>query len=310
MSWRAALCGMLAISLASGCVPQAVTAVEEPMPIGDLVMVVQEGAALAAVGSSLYVVDRAAATLTELRQDDSGALRSALAFGGRGSGDYALMDPGGLDPTNGLVFLIADAGNGRIQRIGHDGRWLGSVAVPPAEPGGMRPSDRRDAGRSGEGAGRPIDVAMTPDGSFFVIDESRRAVAQISSAGRLERLIGADGPNTLGNPVSLVIGNDSRLYVADRDLAAVGVFDVFGTFLRFIPAEGIGMLRSVSISTDYLIIVGAEGIAVHHESRGFLDTLHFGGRRDLVDAAIMDGSIYILTTGGIHRIAVPPLSPR
>ena len=76
----------------------------------------------------LYVVDAAEAVVVVLSPE--GVPLSVL--GGPGTGDYGLIEPAGIDPTNGLELLVADAGNARIQRFSLDGRLIETIPVPAA----------------------------------------------------------------------------------------------------------------------------------------------------------------------------------
>jgi DNA-binding beta-propeller fold protein YncE len=88
---------------------------------------------------------------------------------------------------------------------------------------------------SGEGANqvkRPVGVAIGPDRRVYVVDFGNKRVSIFTNAGRYLSSFNtvADGKK-LSNPVHLVIkGNE--VWVTDRRLRSISVFDLEGKFLR------------------------------------------------------------------------------
>jgi sugar lactone lactonase YvrE len=93
---------------------------------------------------------------------------------------------------------------------------------------------------SGNGANelqRPVGVAVAGDGRVFVVDFGHRKISVFSRTGRylysFARTV--DGP--LGNPVHLAI-KDNEVWVTDRRLRQIYIFDLQGKPLRRFRARG------------------------------------------------------------------------
>ena len=94
---------------------------------------------------------------------------------------------------------------------------------------------------SGTGANalkRPVGVAIGPDRRVYVVDFGNKRVSVFTYTGNYLFSFNAVGRGkTLGNPVHLAIkGNE--VWVTDRRLRSISVFDLEGKFLRtFEPQE-------------------------------------------------------------------------
>ena len=202
----------------------------------------------------LYVADAGAAVVATLAPDG----RPLAALGGPGTGDYAFLDPSGIDPTNGLVLLVADTGNARIQRFSRDGQLIESLPVPSnlgdSDREGFRDTPTADRG---SGQGRPTAVAAAVTGEVYAVEEVQGVVVRWDERRRFDRVVGglAENEGALSEPVGLAVGPDGRLFVADRGHAAVLVYDPFGLYLRRV-ADGVARdLRGVTVVGDRLVLV-------------------------------------------------------
>jgi peptidylamidoglycolate lyase len=82
---------------------------------------------------------------------------------------------------------------------------------------------------------RPTDIAVLPDGSFYVADGYRNTrVAKFSADGRFEFQWGkpGNGPGEFNTPHGIVVDRAGVIYVADRENDRVQVFSSKGRFLR------------------------------------------------------------------------------
>jgi DNA-binding beta-propeller fold protein YncE len=87
---------------------------------------------------------------------------------------------------------------------------------------------------SGEGVNqlkRPVGVAVGPDRRVYVVDFGNKRVSVFSNDGRFLFAFSATAGGKLSSPVHLVIkGNE--VWVTDRRLRSISVFDLEGKFLR------------------------------------------------------------------------------
>lgn len=91
------------------------------------------------------------------------------------------------------------------------------------------------AGRDGQHFDGPTDVAVLPDGSFYVSDGYGNArIAKFSADGRFEFDWGSRGraAGQFRVPHAIAVGPSGQVYVADRENLRVQVFSKSGRFLR------------------------------------------------------------------------------
>ncbi|HSF33186.1 MAG TPA: RHS repeat-associated core domain-containing protein, partial [Candidatus Tectomicrobia bacterium] len=157
-----------------------------------------------------------------------------------GSGDGGLASAAYLNRPNGLVVgrdgsvYIADSANHRIRRVNHH-NMITTVA------------GNGTAGYSGDGnlataaqLNYPIDIALGPDGSFYVADSGNSRIRRVGPDGIITTVagVGSEGfsgdnqPATevhLSFPYAIAVGPDSSLYIAE----------FYGSRVRRVGPEGI-----------------------------------------------------------------------
>ncbi|MEB3222174.1 MAG: hypothetical protein VKS61_08870 [Candidatus Sericytochromatia bacterium] len=187
----------------------------------------------------VYLADSARHVVWRLAAGGDGATVHAGRLGQPGDRDGARADalldaPQALAvaPDGGLV--VADTGNGRIRRLGRDGRVVTVAGGSAGDP--LRLGRGRQA-RLGEPAG----LAVGPDGTIFATDRRGRRVVRVSPDGSVFVVAGgglAGSQNGVGRearfeaPAHLSRDAEGHLYVAD--VAADG--QVIG--LRRLATEG------------------------------------------------------------------------
>ncbi|MDX1439504.1 MAG: NHL repeat-containing protein [Rubricoccaceae bacterium] len=244
---------------------------------------------------NLYVVDAADSKVVMLSGD--GQVRST--FGGVGSGDYSLLEPSDVDPTNGLEIFVADTGNSRIQRLSYDGQLIETIHVPLGDPVSLRAERPRD--------GRPIAVSIGPAQTMYAVEEERGVVLKWEASRRLTSILGRDGTDAaLVRPVGIAISSSGRVLVADAGQNAVFAYGELGEFLRTIPALPDDQLVSVSIATvgdaERVLAVHEQSISIHDLAGGLVDVITPSLDAPLVDVAIADGKLLLLTSTRLLRV--------
>ena len=185
-----------------------------------------------------------------------------MYVGGKGSGPGQLDGPHGLarDPSGDL--LIADTGNGRIERYSSSGDRLGSLGGDGAAAA-VRGATGVAVDGSGQvyvtagsvlveydPAGKPVrewasadgipfsglvDVAADRDGRVFALDAGNGRVVKIDTDGTITTWGGVgDADGELHDPSGLAVNGDT-VVVADAGNARVVEYDRDGTFLDSLP---------------------------------------------------------------------------
>ena len=252
----------------------------------------------------LYVVDAGRDVVEQLAPD--GTVLTTL--GGPGTGEGAFDGPADVDPTNGLVLLVADAGNGRVQRFSRAFLFLEALPVGEGvgEPiGGVR--TRFGSGREGvggSGLGRPVAVAASPAGETYAIDETERYVIRWDEGRRVARTVGGydAGEGALQDPVALAT-DEASLYVADRGREAVLVYDAFGGYVRTLANGFASDVQALTRTGDELWVVLPERLLVYGTDGRLRRRIDVRLGEGLVDALRLGDAVYVLTPTRLFRTA-------
>lgn len=249
---------------------------------------------------ALYVADAGRHVVVKL--DTSGAFIERI--GGPGSREGAFDRPLDVDPTNGLVLLVADTGNNRIQLYSRSHAFLGSIPLTAGEAAQVT-YRRQDVDQRSMGTGRPISVASFGSNEIVAIDSDRNAVLKWNENRRLTRVIGDvdAGEGMLAEPVSLWTDDESLIYVADRGRRAILVFDHFGSYVRTIGAERLAGIVAVSGYDDEVFAVFPDRIQIYNREGRIERTIVPSIREAIVDVtAADDARLFALTAGRVYRL--------
>ena len=111
--------------------------------------------------------------------------------------------------------------------------------------------ERGVAGDDSNHFNMPTDVAVAPDGSFYVSDGYRNSrVIKFSSEGEYITSWGSYGaePGQFDVPHSIALDSQGRVYVADRGNARLQIFDSNGQFIAEWKGNSLGRPWAVRIS--------------------------------------------------------------
>ena len=269
-----------------------------------------------APGGTVYVTDAGRDVVVRLPPE--GGREEVLGGPGGEAGQFDA--PADVDPTNGLVIVVADVGNGRVQRFSKQFRHLETLPVgrgyAAAGEAPARPVyDARTDDSSDLGVGRPVAVAEPEGDATYVLDAAEGHVLKWEDQRRTVRIIGGfgGGEGVLRDPVDLAVGSGGRLYVADRGGGAgwgsVMVYDRFGSFLTEYALGRADSVRAVATGPGgrlYLVrprsvlVFGTEGRLLR---RARLQLPPPAG--EVVDVAPFERWLYVLTPRVLYRMVRP-----
>jgi streptogramin lyase len=174
--------------------------------------------------------------------------------GGSGSGEGEFNSPTGIavDP-NGNV-LVADTGNGRIEKLSPNGSFIASIKQFDAPSGiaidragniyvseiGSKHrvqklgSDGAFIAEWAPGFYGPRKIAIGPDESVYVVDSGRNRIVKLSPDGQVVASWGSEGSGNgqFRGVTSVAIDPaTSKVYVGDPVNSRIQVFDSSGKFL-------------------------------------------------------------------------------
>ncbi len=254
---------------------------------------------------TLFVAD--ASINAVVRLDAAGAVLSTL--GGTGMKEGEFDQPSGVDATNGLVIVVADLGNNRLQRFSRDGLFLGALA---AQGDLDRPNGRADRAstlgrRTSAEPIRPVAVSVSPTGHIFAADTESPGVRVWDAAGKPLATIGAydAGAGALTRPVDLSVAPDGTLYIADEEENAVLVYDTFSSYVRRIGMGTLPSIVSVAAGNEVFWVGGGKEVVVYSSAATRLAAWTLDIPDDLVDLATDGASLYVLTEKGLYYVRDP-----
>lgn len=209
--------------------------------------------------------------------------------------------PHGLTVDAADNIWVTDVGLHQVFKFTHDGRLL------------LKLGEANVAGNDTAHFNRPTDVAVAPDGSFYVSDGyGNSRVMKFSAAGRFLFQWGSKGTTqgAFNIPHSIDLDAAGNVYVADRENKRIQKFDSAGKFLKQWTNDYFGKLYAVAVDkiknelvtvdyiSNYITIKGSNVICF--DSTGNI-TSRFG-RNGLYDgpfcryhdvAVDNEGSIYV-----------------
>lgn len=237
----------------------------------------------------------------------------------RAWGANTFLVPHGITIDAANNVFLTDVGLHQVFKFSHDGQLI--LTVGEARVG------KWDATHFNQ----PTDVAIRPDGSFYVSDgyvNSR--VALFDASGRWLREWGSKGvgEGEFSNPhgLSLVPGS-TDVVVADRENSRLQLFDGAGTFRRqwrgVAGADTTGRVFSVAADADGALYVGIRradydtahtGVLKLDREWNVVAAIGFGRPGDPVFNAVhdlavgRDGSIYVAETRTKRVVKLRPVT--
>lgn len=207
-----------------------------------------------------------------------------------------------VDPGNGLIWVLADAEKGNLFRFSKELLHLETIRVPRNTDHELGHSPRLDLqGGFSTPLGQPIAVSTGVAGELFAIDASSQRVLKWDASRRLERVIGefGSGEGQLVEPISLAT-DASSLYVADRVLGLIKVYDYFGGHIRNLKAGS--DLNSITVTQEGLWIIFSQSIWIYSHQGILSRQLVIPLDDPLIAAASFQDHIFLLTPIQLLRL--------
>jgi len=180
--------------------------------------------------------------------------------------------PHGLTVDHRNHIWVTDVGLHQVFQFSHEGKLLlrlGTAGVPGSDSSHFN---------------RPTDIAVTPDGSFYVSDGyGNSRIIKFSREGKYLFEWGVKGtePGAFDIPHALTLGPQGQVIVADRENGRIQAFDASGKFLREWKHNSVGALFAVCYDSSASKLLAVDDVS-------FLHLVHRGA-----DVLVLD------TAGGI-----------
>jgi peptidylamidoglycolate lyase len=204
-------------------------------------------------------------------------------------GANRFLDPHGLRVDQDDHIWVTDIQLHQVFKFSHDGQLL------------MALGEARKPGLDGKHFNQPTDVAVAPDGSFYVSDghgDGNDRVAKFSSKGEFLFDWGhkGDQPGEFDIPHSITMDREGRVYVADRTNSRIQVFKGDGTFLYQWKTPQ--LKRPYISKTPQAITFGPDGYLYVVDG----DAAEVTGRNGLLVTAYREPLLRLETSGNIAEM--------
>ncbi len=221
-------------------------------------------------------------------------------------GENRFIMPHGLSVDTEDNIWVTDVGLHQVLKFSHEGKLLLTVGEA-----GVIGSDETHFNL-------PTDVAVLPDGGFFVSDGyGNTRVVRFSASGEFRFDWGSKGtgPGEFDLPHGIDVDRQGRVYVADRGNARVQVFDQTGKYIAEWKSSELGRPYSIAVGNDdtaFVVDGGDQPDSLPDRSRAFQVDLNgqitttfgrfgnYDGQFILAhDVAVgRDGAVYVVDAWG------------
>ncbi|HEY1050426.1 MAG TPA: peptidyl-alpha-hydroxyglycine alpha-amidating lyase family protein [Prosthecobacter sp.] len=175
-------------------------------------------------------------------------------------GENRFIMPHGLTVDHKGMLWLTDVGLHQVFRCTPEGKvllTLGEAGVP---------------GNDKTHFNLPTDVAVLPDGSFYVSDGYKNTrVVKFTAAGNFDFEWGRKGKDDgqFNLPHGIAVDAQGRVIVCDRENERLQVFDAKGAFLEVWKSPGIGKPYGVDVgASDRIHIIDGGSPSLKREQRG------------------------------------------
>lgn len=175
-------------------------------------------------------------------------------------GENRFIMPHGLTVDHKGMLWLTDVGLHQVFRCTPEGKvllTLGEAGVP---------------GNDKTHFNLPTDVAVLPDGSFYVSDGYKNTrVVKFTAAGKFDFEWGRKGKDDgqFNLPHGIAVDAQGRVIVCDRENERLQVFDAKGAFLEVWKSPGIGKPYGVDVgASDRIHIIDGGSPSLKREQRG------------------------------------------
>ena len=214
---------------------------------------------------NLYIAERSNHLVRRVRSDGTvetiaGTGRAGFSGDGGPGWQAQLRAPAALAFDGAGNLYIADSGNGRIRRLGADGRIetvAGSGAASPTVTGGLALETALE---------QPVALDVARNGDLLIADAGGHRVYRLTDQGLLRPLAGggelsADG--STANEASL----DRPQGVAADGAGGVYIADSGNSRLLHVDSGGILRVLAAAVGLPTQLVVGADGALIFAEAQ-------------------------------------------
>ena len=174
-----------------------------------------------------------------------------------GAGRFIMPHSLTIDKDNN--YWITDVGLQQVLKFDAKGNLLMTIG------------EAKVAGTDTHHFNRPTDVAVAPDGSFYVSDGYRNSrVVKFSPAGAclLSWGVKGDGAGQFDLPHSIDLDDNGNVYVADRENSRIELFDPNGRFIKEWKDPSFGKLYTIRFDKKHKHLICSDYVTNYITPKG------------------------------------------
>lgn len=243
-----------------------------------------------------FVVDRGSNSLAVF----SPRFDLTVSLGGFGWDLAAFDGPSGVT-SDGLRTFVADHGNHRVLLYDQSLAAISSIMT-------------RDSAFALAGFGFPQGVALSQQGELYILDGENHRVVKFDPRIRFERSFGGieAGEGRLRQPLDITTSARGRVLVLEPE--RIVEFDYAGNYVRRIGEGVLTNARGFGVAGAGVVVADSAELKFFDE-RGEVSARIQGPLmvrepgEELMDVAVRDDKIFLLTTKRVHMfrfVEVPP----
>ena len=215
----------------------------------------------------IYIVSPAGGKITRFNPET----KEKSVFGGFGSSNALFDAPTDIDPTNGLVIYVADAGRRKVLRFSSEMRLQEQLSATSSQAHANNPTnlDNETIFENNQDTFSPERISVTETGQIFAIDPNQGKLFSWGPSGEFQPDI--FGLLDQGYQPTDILAGENRLYVLNENPSGILIFDHLGNYQRTLAGGHLRNIISLGWHFGQLWIIQTDKISTFDPEAGLIN---------------------------------------